>query len=480
MPTIVPYIPQTITVHLGYPSSDAQNVVVSFQDYIKNVASSEIYPTWDESAIRANIFAQISYALNRVYTEFYPSRGYNFHITNSTAVDQKFIYGRNIFENIDRIVSEMFNDYIRRVGVLEPLAAKYCNGTTVTCEGLSQWGSEYLARQGYSSLDILYNYYGNDIEIVMDAPIRNVTRSYPGYAIRRGDRGENVSVIQTELNRISLNYPAIPKVNPVDGIFGPATERSVIAFQRIFGLDPDGIVGKATWYKLVMLYTGITRLSELDSEGQRIFGINLQYPDAISQGEQGEKVTILQFFLSVIASVNPFVPSVPITGYVGDETKNAVIEFQKNAGLDPDGIVGPKTWGAMYDEFKGIVDVVFLDNQNILINTEPYPGEELSYGSSGDAVRTLQQYLNTIAAANPDLPAVPVTGEFGNQTRQAVTTYQRAFDLPVTGTVDKDTWDSIANTYKNVVSATLTQPRQFPGQTIRLNDQDQTTADNAQ
>lgn len=474
MPTIIPYVPQTITVHLGYPSSDAQNVVVSFQDYIKNVASSEIYPTWDESAIIANVYAQISYALNRVYTEFYPSRGYNFHITNSTAVDQKFIYGRNIFENIDRIVSEIFNDYIRRIGTLEPLAAKYCNGTTVTCEGLSQWGSEYLAQQGYSSLDILYNYYGRDIELVVDAPIKNITRSYPGYAIRNGDRGENVAVIQTELNRISLNYPAIPKINPVDGIFGPATERAVIAFQQIFGLDPDGIVGKATWYKLINLYTGITRLSELNSEGQRLFGINLQYPDAISFGNTGEKVVILQFFLSVIASVNPFVPSVPITGEFGEETQNAVIEFQKNAGLDPDGIVGAKTWGAMYDEFKGIVDVVYLGDQRILINTEPFPGETLSYGSSGDAVRTLQQYLNTIAAANPELPAVPVTGEFGNQTRQAVSTYQRAFDLPVTGTVDKDTWDSIANTYKNVVSSTLTQPRQFPGRTLKQGDQDQT------
>lgn len=201
------------------------------------------------------------------------------------------------------------------------IAAKYCNGTTVTCEGLSQWGSEYLARQGYSSLDILYNYYGRDIELVVDAPIKNITRSYPGYAIRNGDRGENVAVIQTELNRISLNYPAIPKVYPVDGIFGPATERAVIAFQRIFGLEPDGIVGKATWYKLINLYTGITRLSELNSEGQRLFGINLQYPDAISFGNTGEKVVILQFFLSVIASVNPFVPSVPITAIWGRNAK---------------------------------------------------------------------------------------------------------------------------------------------------------------
>lgn len=473
-PTIIPYVPQNITVHLGYPSSDAQNVVVSFQDYIKNVASSEIYPTWDESAIIANVYAQISYALNRVYIEFYPSRGYNFHITNSTAVDQKFIYGRNIFENIDRIVSGIFNNYIRTIGVLEPLAAKYCNGTTVTCEGLSQWGSEYLARQGYSSMDILYNYYGNNIELVVDAPIKNITRSYPGYPIRVGDRGENVLVIQTQLNRISLNYPAIPKVYPKDGIFGPQTERAVIKFQQIFGLEADGIVGKATWYKLINLYTGITRLAELDSEGQRIFGIDLQYPDAISIGNKGEKVTILQFFLSVIASVNPFIPSVPITGEFGDDTQNAVIEFQKNAGLEQDGIVGEKTWNALYDEFKGVVDVVFLDGSRLFVTTQTYPGE-LSYGSSGESVRTLQQYLNTIALANPELSAVPVTGEFGNQTRQVVTEYQRAFGLPVTGSVDKDTWDSIAETYKNVVSSTLTQPRQFPGYTIKLGDKDENT-----
>ena len=166
--TITPYVPQFITVHLGPPDSNAENVTVTFPDYIKNVASSEIYPTWDESAIRANIYAQISFALNRVYS----SRGYDFDITNSTAIDQKFIKGRNIFENIDRIVNEIFNDYIREMGFAEPLAAKYCNGTTVTCEGLSQWGSENLAQQGYSTLDILYYYYGYNIELVNDAPIR--------------------------------------------------------------------------------------------------------------------------------------------------------------------------------------------------------------------------------------------------------------------------------------------------------------------
>lgn len=472
-PIITPYVPRTITVHLGAPSSNAQNVVVNFEDYIKNVASSEIYPTWNESAIVANVHAQVSYALNRVYTEFYPSQGYNFEITNSTAIDQKFIYGRNIFNNIDEIVSGIFNDYIRRKGFAEPLAAKYCNGTTVTCEGLSQWGSEYLARQGYTSINILYNYYGYDIELVVDAPIRNLTRSYPGYPISRGDRGENVSIIQTAINRISLNYPSIPKMYPVDGIFGEGTERSVIQFQKVFNLTPDGVVGRATWYKMVNLYTGITRLSELDSEGQTIFGISLEYPDAISFGNEGEKVEILQFFLNVLASVNPFIPPVPATGKFDEETLNSVKAFQQNSGLDIDGVVGQQTWDAMYDEFKGVVDTVFNGDEVLNITTLPYPGTVLSTGARGDDVRTLQQYLNVISAANPGLPAVNVDGIYGNETRQAVISYQQAFDLPVTGSVDEQTWNSIANSYKNVLSATLARPEQFPGRTLKLGDRDE-------
>ncbi|MBQ2770905.1 MAG: peptidoglycan-binding protein, partial [Clostridia bacterium] len=252
-----PTIPQSITVHLGAPDAPARNVTLSFSDYIKNVASSEIYPTWEVAALRANIFAQISYALNRVYTEFYRSRGYPFDITSSTAYDQKFIEGRNIFENIDRLVSSIFDSYLRRQGFIEPLAAKYCNGTTVTCQGLSQWGSEYQARAGNSDIQILRNYYGNDIELVTDVPVRGLTESYPGFALRRGSRGREVQIVQTMLNRISQNYPSIPKNKTVDGIFGEITEQAITRFQRIFNLAPDGVVGRATWYKMVQIYTGI-------------------------------------------------------------------------------------------------------------------------------------------------------------------------------------------------------------------------------
>ena len=171
MPTVTPFVPERITVHLGSPNANAENVTVSFSDYVKNVASSEIYPTWEESALRANILAIVSFALNRVYTEFYRSRGYDFDITNSTAYDQYFVNGRSYFENVAQIVDDLFNDYLRRPGFVEPLAAKFCNGTTVTCEGLSQWGSQNLARQGYNSTQILRSYYG-DVEIVPNAPIR--------------------------------------------------------------------------------------------------------------------------------------------------------------------------------------------------------------------------------------------------------------------------------------------------------------------
>ena len=245
MPPVSPYVPQQITVHLGPPSSNTANVTVDFSDYVKNVASSEIYPTWDESALRANILAIVSFALNRIYTEFYRSRGYDFDITNSTAYDQYFVNGRSYFENVSRLVDELFNDYLRRPGFVEPLAAKFCNGTTVTCEGLSQWGSQNLALQGYNSTQILQSYYGN-VETVLNAPIRGITSSYPGSPLRRGSTGPNVVVLQVALNRIAQSYPAIPKIPAADGIFGPRTEATVRAFQQIFGLTADGIVGPAT------------------------------------------------------------------------------------------------------------------------------------------------------------------------------------------------------------------------------------------
>lgn len=368
MPTVTPFAPQKITVHLGAPNTPAENVTVDFPDYIKNVASSEIYPTWNESALRANILAIVSFALNRVYTEFYRSRGYDFDITNNTAYDQAFVNGRSFFTNISRLVDELFNSYIRRPGFVEPLAAKYCNGTTVTCEGLSQWGSQELAQQGYNSIQILKSYYG-EIEIVSNAPVQNYTSSYPGNPIRRGNIGPYVVVIQIELNRISQNYPAIPKIPKIDGIFGEKTEAAVVAFQDIFNLQPDGIVGQATWYALVRLYIAVTNLAELQSQGQTFYNIAWAGPNPISQGDRGIRVEQLQYMLRVLSSYISDIPPVAVDGIFGPATRAAVIAAQGRFGLSQTGSVNFDTWEAIYNQFIGIEDTSLRDFEKLPITS---------------------------------------------------------------------------------------------------------------
>ena len=398
MPTtpITPYVPQSITVHLGPPGADAENVTVSFPDYVKNVASSEIYPTRELAAIRANVLAIISFALNRVYTEYYPSRGYPFNITSSTAYDQKFIKGRSIFENISQMVDSIFTSYIRRIGFVEPLAAKFCNGTTTTCDGLSQWGSQAMAEQGADSITILRSYYGDNIEIVTNAPVMGIRYSYPGAPVRLGDRGEAVLRIQTMLNRISRDYPAIPKVQPVDGIFGEGTEQAVIKFQQIFSLTPDGIVGSATWYKLVFLYVGVLDLAELVSEGQTFYAnaIPLEFSDVVAPGDTGEEVRVIQYLLSVVSEFYSNVPPVAVDGVYGPATRQAVIAVQQMAGLPQDGVVGEQTWQALYRLYAGIADTM-TEYTNVIpeqyrpqlaesdaTSLTQYPGRPLTLGST--------------------------------------------------------------------------------------------------
>ncbi len=227
---MTPVIPATITVHLGRPNAPAENVTVPFTEYIKNVASNEIYPTWPEAAIRANILAQISFALNRVYTEYYRSRGYDFDITSTTANDQAFVKDGEIFENISRIVDEIFNNYI---GSVEPLYAQFCDCYNTICNGLSQWGTVTLANRGMSPIEILRYYYGDNISLVFNAPISDNTQSYPGIALRRGSFGDDVVIIKRELNRIAQNYPAIPKIQFTNGVYDLETENAVKKFQEI-------------------------------------------------------------------------------------------------------------------------------------------------------------------------------------------------------------------------------------------------------
>lgn len=473
MPNIVtPYVPSHITVHLGPPDVEAENVTVTFPDYIKNVASSEIYPTWNESAILANIYAQISFALNRVYLEHYRCRGYNFNITNSTAYDQAFNPGRNIFQNIEVLVDGIFNNYLRRVGFIEPLAASYCNGTSVTCSGLSQWGSQYLAEQGYNSVGILKYYYGEDIEIVADAPIQPIISSYPGYSLTIGSSGSSVTQIQVALNRISQNYPAIPKIYPVDGIYGSQTQSSVLTFQSIFNLMQDGIVGKSTWYKIIYLYTGIKRLAQLDSEGQQLAGVALTYPDPIVEGDQGEDVFALQYFLSILSEFYYNIPFIDITGAFGEQTKKTVIAFQQANNLKQTGEVDDITWNEIYRDYIGIANTVLNKDAFNALAVRAFSGEDLFLGSQGEDVLLLQRYLNVISRFYKSIPFVEPTGKFDEATEEAVKSFQEIMNLDPTGVVDNVTWNSIISTYQDVLSSVTPEPTQYPGYELSIGSKD--------
>ncbi|MFR2155750.1 MAG: peptidoglycan-binding protein [Evtepia gabavorous] len=456
MPIIVtPYIPTYITVHLGTPDSDAENLTISFREYIKNVASSEVYPTWHNSALRANILAQVSFALNRVYTEFYPSQGYSFNITASTAYDQKFIKGRNIFDSVSTLVDELFTVYIRRQGFVEPLAASFCNGTTTVCDGLSQWGSENMAQQGYDSVQILRHYYGDNIELVTNAPMQDIQYSYPGAPLRLGDISPEVQVAQIMINRISVAYPAIPKIWQVDGIFSSSTEDAVRELQHIFNLTVDGIIGKSTWYMMVHLYTGILRLSELVSEGRPSFSWISNTTKPLSM-DKGESVTLLQYLLSILAQFYITIPFLTIDGVFGDETQAAVQALQLDAGLPQTGTVDEETWDVIIDRFIGI-DRTVLSNPKFFPYQSPssgevepelrhsyfsarpgqFPGFPLELGASDNdqerseswhltspcfslgPVSTLQEMLRTIAFVNRSSP-FSVPGRFDEETLEVM------------------------------------------------------------
>lgn len=463
MLTGTPFIPETITVHLGTPDSNAPDVTVGFASYIKNVASSEIYPTWPENALRANIYAIVSFALNRIYTEWYRSRGYDFDITATTQFDQKFINGREYFENISHLVDELFNDYVRRQGSVEPLFTAFCNGTTTTCDGLSQWGTVTLANRGLTPYEILQYYYGENIDIVKNAPVQTAMPSYPDTELKNGSFGNDVKFIQVWLNRISRNFPAIPKIPAADGIFDTATETAVRKFQQVFGLEVTGTVNAATWYRITYIYTSVKRLAELDSEGLRFDEISPQFKEELRIGMQSIEVSMLQYYLAVIGAYYEAVMPVEVTGYFGEQTERSVKSFQRVFGLAQTGVVDRATRNDLFRAYQGIVESVPPQYTYVAL----YPNTVLREGASGDSVKIIQQYLTYINRSYPNIPAVSDTGYFGPLTRQSVTAFQRQFGIDPTGIVGAVTWDRIAGVYSDLRYGFDKRPYQNPGYTIK-------------
>ena len=462
MLTGTPFIPETITVHLGTPDSAAPNVTLDFSSYVKNVASSEIFPTWPENALRANIYAITTFALNRIYTEWYRSRGYDFDITATTQYDQKFINGREYFQNISYLVDELFNDYVRRQGAVEPLFTAFCNGTTTTCEGLSQWGTVDLANRGLTPYEILQYYYGSDIDIVKNAPVRTALPSYPGMVLRVGSAGNDIRSLQIYLNRISGNYPAIPKIPSADGIYDQATENAVKVFQQVFGLSVTGEVDQATWYRITYIYTSVKKIAELNSEGVRWDEVETQYTEDLKIGMQSVEVSILQYYLAVIGAYYAAVEPVEITGYFGEKTERSVKSFQRVFGLPQTGEVDRATRNDLYRAYQGIVESVPPKYTAVAL----YPGTVLREGVSGDSVKLIQEYLTFINRTYSNIPAVNNTGYFGPLTRQSVTAFQRQFGINPTGIVGAVTWDKIAEVYSDLRYSFDKRPYQEPGYTI--------------
>ena len=453
-------IPKNITVHLGKPAASARNVTVSFRDYIANVASSEVYPTWPEQALRANIHCQISLALNRIYTEWYPSKGYTFNITNSTSYDQYYVHGRTVFDVMVRITDDIFNTYLRKRGTVNPYYSEYCDGKSVTCPGLKQWGTVTLANQGRTALQILKYYYGNDIEIVRTNNIQSIPQSYPGSPIRQGDSGTAVFTLQRQLNRITKDYPFLGLLT-VDGVFGARMAATVRAFQKQFNLIADGVVGRQTWYKISYIYVSIKDLAELTSEGEVSSGTlsdGTWGGTVLRTGSTGSAVEQLQFWLNTLAQYESSIPSLTVDGVYGTGTANTVRAFQRKYGLTVDGVVGRDTWTELYDQFRSIQS----DNGT----PNAYPGTALREGASGQNVRLVQFWLKIARTVYSKLNNITVDGKFGSATTAAVKRFQTYFGLTSDGVVGRTTWNKLYEVYNDIANKLLSsslRPGEYPG-----------------
>ena len=452
-------IPNFIRVHLGREeNTSAQTVSVPFINYIKNVTSHEIFDTWPEEAIIANVYCIVSLTLNRVYTEFYRKRGRNFDITSETYYDQKFVYNGTIGARISAIVDRIFNYYLAIVGHKEPFLSLYNDGIRVNIPGrLSQWGSFYDARdQGMNAWQIIRKYYSQNLELRISDNFGGVLESYPGYTLTQGSRGNAVRTMQLYLNRVLGRYTNVI-INPVDGIYGPQTTASVRMFQQLYNLPVTGNIDRRTWYEISRIYAIERGLWEMYSEGQRI-GIGQVPPTQTTRmGDQGALVVELQFLLDFIAMYHSEIPFVAQTSRFDSLTDEGVRAFQRLFGITPDGVVGATTWRKLYDVYWGIMQNTVPPqppppNPNPPENIPPFPGTSLRVGSTGASVRLVQEAINKLAQITPGMWQIAVDGVFGNGTRDAVMAFQRIFGLVVDGIVGPVTWNRLMTEANMTVS----------------------------
>ena len=442
----VPIIPEEIIVHLGEPDAAARNITVPFPEYIKNVASGEIYPNWPIDAIKANILAQISFALNRVYNEWYPSKGYNFDITNSPKYDQSFVENRQFFETISQLVDDLFNDYLVKDEQVQPLFAMYCDGRVTTCNGLSQWGTVSLANQGKSPIEILRNYYGN-VSIIFNAPVEENVRTYPGFPLEVGTAGDFVRMINMQLNRIGQNYPAIPVILNDSPYFTIETENAIKKFQEIFGLDVTGIVDKSTWYKIKYIYNAVKKISDLYSEGISIDEATLLFNRVLQLGDEGQYIRTLNYLVNVISYFDPSITYLNLSGSkFTKDTETVIKAIQNKYGLTSNGIVNANTWRVIREVYRQTIRNIPSEYYTVL--NEFYPGRFLSRGMTGDDIINLQRFLYIICKNNNSIPGVVVNGVFDNLTEQSVKAIQRKYNLEETGIVSPTVWYRIVELSK--------------------------------
>ena len=441
-----PIVPNNITIHLGEPNSSARNITVPFTDYISNVAASELYPTWPKNALVANIYAIISFAMNRIYNEWYRSKGYNFDITSSPIYDQKYIENRSTYQNIDNIVEDIFNNYVVKGDQIQPYFTRYCDGRTTTCDGLSQWGSVTLANQGKAPLDILKYYYGNDIKIVYDAEVGDKIEGYPGYEIGLGNAGNPVLAIQRDLRRIRQNYPAIPDITTTLGIYDLETENAVKKFQEIFNLPQTGVVDKGTWYKIKYVYTSVKKLSDLYSEGISEQEATFLYTDKLELGDTGIEVEYIHYFLDALAFLDRDIPRLPTNSIYTNNTVTMVKAFQEKYNLPVTGVFTYSDWLVLQNAYNKILKSFPAEYQEFV--NELYPDYFLTQGMTGNDITRFQKFLLAICKFDKSIPGVRVNGIFDDLTLKSVLKLQNDYGFDINGVVGPLLWRKVVELSK--------------------------------